>query len=108
MTHTDEDDVDPVPASAPFARGGEQLLLFPQAEPLTPEEMRLLLERSVGSPVRLLMTKNRASVLTFKRGDDGSYEVRLQHVFLSAPDDVLEAIVQFVRRPTRQTRERVV
>ena len=96
------------PPARPAPRGGEQLVLFPQAEPLAPEEMRSLLERAVGSPVRLSMTKNRASVLTFKRAGDGSYDVRLQHVFLSAPDDVLEAIVQFVRRPTRAARERVV
>jgi hypothetical protein len=85
-----------------------QLLLFPPAEPLDEAQMASFLERGVGAPVRLTLTRNRTSVLTFKRATDGAFEVRLQRVFLEAPDDILNAVVNFVRRPTRATREQVV
>ncbi len=92
---------------APRPECERQLLLFP-TEALEPERLRSWLERGIGAPVNLVLTTNRASVLTFKRGAGGSYEVRLQRLFLDAPDDVLNALVAFVKRPTRPARERVV
>src|SRR5262245_16250328 len=91
-----------------FCCSERQLLLFPQAAALEPERLRDLLERGLDAPVRLVLTRNRTAVLTFKRENGGGYEVRIQRIFLEAPDDVLEAVIQFVRRPTRQARERVV
>lgn len=75
--------------------------------PRTPEALRERIERGVGRPVELVLTENRTSVLTF-REDAGRVRVRLQRVFLEAPDDILDAVVAFVRRPVAAARERVV
>lgn len=84
-----------------------QLLLFGAAPPRTPDALRARLERGLGQPVDLVLTTNRTSVLTFKHVAE-RLEVRLQRIFLEAPEDVLDAVVTFVRRPIGAARERVI
>jgi hypothetical protein len=98
----------PAPEGAPPPRALEtQLLLFADADPLAPDAMRALLERRLGAPVRLALTRNRTSVLTFQKRPGGGFDLRMQRVFLEAPDDVVDAIVSFVLRPSRAAREKV-
>jgi hypothetical protein len=83
-----------------------QLLLF-TPPPRTPEGLRARLERGLGRPVDLVLTANRTSVLTY-RHHGGRVEVRIQRVFLEAPEPVLDAVVAFVGRGDRRARDRVV
>jgi hypothetical protein len=85
----------------------QQLLLFGANEPRTPDLLRARLERGLGQPVDLVLTTNRTSVLTFKQLAD-RLQVRLQRIFLEAPEDVLDAVVAFVERPAGAARARVI
>lgn len=55
---------------------------------------RMLAER-VGQPVRLVVTDNRSTMLSAKP-KGGRLEVRLHHMFLTAHEDVLEAVGDYL------------
>jgi len=84
-----------------------QLLLFPDAASRAPEETAALLAARLGAPVRLTATRNRTSVLTFKRAKGGGFDLRMHAVFVDAPDEVLDAIALFLTRPVRAARDKV-
>ena len=57
----------------------------------TPEELRNLVSRKAGRPVSLTLTRNRVSMVSVRFSPDG-VTLRLNHAFLSAPDDVIDAL----------------
>jgi hypothetical protein len=77
-----------------------QLALEPVLRPQTADELRELLRRL--GPDRhygVRLTQNRTVVVSFS-----STEIRVHRGFLEAPDDVLEAVVDFVHARTRRKR----
>jgi len=69
------------------------------------EEIRRRLSRLTGKTVVITITDNRCSVVYVSPGASGSVSVRLHHMFLEAPPEVLKALAQFIRRPTRGCRD---
>ncbi|HZI95254.1 MAG TPA: SprT-like domain-containing protein [Patescibacteria group bacterium] len=63
-------------------------------------ELRRRLERHTGKPISLTVTDNRTSMVYVSPGNLGLVKVRVHHMFLDAPQDVVAALGQFVRRPT--------
>jgi hypothetical protein len=57
--------------------------------------------------VVLTITDNRWSVVYVSPGAGGSVKVRLHHMFLDASPEVLQALSQFIRRPTKGCRDRL-
>jgi hypothetical protein len=51
----------------------------------------------LGLPVHLTLTDNRATLVSFRRRPD-ALRVRVHHLFLDAPDDVVRAIATFIGR----------
>jgi len=88
-----------------YREGESQLLLFDDLGPLEPAALRERLERRLQRPVDLVLTRNRTNVLSFSEREDGTIRVRLQRVFLEAPEHVLDAVASFIRRPRREARE---
>lgn len=62
-------------------------------------ELRRRLERHTGKPISLTVTDNRTSMVYVSPGSLGLVKVRVHHMFLDAPYDVVSALGQFVRRP---------
>lgn len=69
------------------------------------EEIRRKLSRLAGKPVALTITDNRCSMVYVSPGRSGTVKVRLHHMFLLAPPDVLRSVAQFIRRPTVACRQ---
>ena len=70
-------------------------------------ELRRRLERRTGKPIALIITNNRSSMVSVSPGGSGLVRVRLHHMFLDAPPEVVGALAQFVRRPTGQCHRRL-
>ncbi|HKY33985.1 MAG TPA: SprT-like domain-containing protein [Candidatus Polarisedimenticolia bacterium] len=63
-------------------------------------ELRRRLERKAGKPVALTVTDNRSSMVSVVPSGTGMVKLRLHHMFLDAPPDVVAALSLFIRRPT--------
>ncbi|MHB1845512.1 MAG: hypothetical protein ACYCWW_11845, partial [Deltaproteobacteria bacterium] len=62
--------------------------------PLQGHQLAAVLERLAREPIRLTMHDNRSTMVSFRRVR-GTLELRLHHMFLSAQQELLEAIVDF-------------
>lgn len=71
------------------------------------DDIRRALSRLTGKVVVLTITDNRCSMVYVSPGPNGTVKVRLHHMFLLAPPDVLRSLAQFIRRPTRACRQRL-
>jgi len=65
------------------------------------EDIRKRLSRLTGKVVVLTVTDNRTSMLYVGPGPNGSVKVRVHHMFLLASPEVLKALAQYIRRPTK-------
>lgn len=54
-----------------------------------------------GAPVRLAVTDNRSTMVSFRRRPEGLV-VRLHHMFLEAPDTVVVAVAEYASKGRRQ------
>jgi hypothetical protein len=54
----------------------------------------------LGIPVRLAVTDNRSTMVSFRRADE-SLRLRLHHMFLDAPEPVVQAIAEYAGRGRR-------
>ncbi len=63
-------------------------------------DLRRRLERRVGKPISLTLTDNRSSMVYVSPGLRGLVRVRLHHMFMAAPPDVVVALAEFIRRPS--------
>ena len=63
-------------------------------------ELRRRLERGAGKPILMTITDNRSSMVYVIPGSRGFVKVRLHHMFLDAPQPIVKALAQFIRRPT--------
>lgn len=59
------------------------------------------LAAQAGAPVRLAVTDNRSTMVSFRRRP-GALSVRLHHMFLEAPDEVVLAVADYAVRGRRQ------
>ncbi|MDR0362810.1 MAG: hypothetical protein LBJ46_09035 [Planctomycetota bacterium] len=64
----------------------------PGRREMTPGELQETLSRLSGNRVLLVVTDNRRRMVSVRRGGPGFREVRLQRIFLSAPDEVVRAL----------------
>lgn len=64
------------------------------------------LSQRLGVPVHLRLTDNRATLVSFRRVDSG-VRLRLHHLFLDAPDDVVHAIALYAARSDASAAERL-
>jgi len=71
------------------------------------EELIRKLSRQTGKPVVLTITDNRCSMVYVSPGANGTVKVRLHHMFLLAPPEVLQELTRFIRRPTLTCRQRL-
>jgi hypothetical protein len=55
----------------------------------------------VGAPVRLAVTDNRSTMVSFRRRP-GGLSLRLHHMFLEAPDEVVVAVAEYAARGRAQ------
>ena len=62
-------------------------------------DLRQRLERRTGKPISLTLTDNRTSMVYVSPGSLGLVKVRLHHMFLDAPPEIVAALGQFIRRP---------
>ncbi len=58
------------------------------------------LSRELGLPVRLSVTDNRSTMVSFRRGQS-ALRLRLHHMFLDAPQPVVQAIADYAGRGSR-------
>ncbi len=81
--------------------------LAPLAPPPRPvvlaraEVLATRLSRDLGMRVRLAVTDNRSTMLSFKR-NASALSVRLHHMFLDAPEDVVQALADYAGRGARK------
>ena len=68
------------------------------------EDIRRRLSRLTGKAVVLTITDNRCSVVYVSPGPGGVVKVRLHHMFLDAPPEVILALGRFIRRPNKSCR----
>lgn len=59
------------------------------------------LAQAVGAPVRLAVTNNRSTMVSFRRRP-GELSLRLHHMFLSAPDEVVRAVAEYAGKGRAQ------
>ncbi len=64
-------------------------------------EIRRRLQRLTGKVISLTVTNNRSSMVYVTPGSWGLVNVRVHHMFLDAPPDVVRALAQFICRPTQ-------
>jgi len=74
-----------------------------EALPLAAELARRL-SSLLGGPVHLRLTDNRATLVSFRRGPEG-LRLRVHHLFLGAPDPVVEALAAYAGRTDAQASE---
>jgi hypothetical protein len=85
-----------------------QLSLFEAPRPVRPlpppdevlfkaDHLALRLSRELAVPVRLSVTDNRSTMVSFRRGPT-ALRLRLHHMFLDAPDAVVQAIANYAGR----------
>lgn len=71
-----------------------------------PEELRNLICRRAGIPVSLTFTRNRVSMVSVRFLPSG-VTLRLNHAFLSAPADVIEALGNYLAGRSREEWKKV-
>ncbi len=64
------------------------------------ESLAWRLSADLGIPVRLAVTDNRSTMVSFRRGSN-VLQLRLHHMFLDAPDPVLRAVADYAGRGNR-------
>ncbi len=64
------------------------------------ERLAFRLSASLGVPVRLSVTDNRSTMVSFRRGQ-ASLSVRIHHMFLDAPESVVRALADYTGRGSR-------
>jgi len=72
----------------------------------TPEELRNLVCRIAGLPVALALTRNRVSMVSARFSPNG-ITLRLNHAFLSAPADVIDALGRYLAVRSREDWKKV-
>lgn len=70
--------------------------VFPRAESIA-----FWLSKQLGIAVRLAITDNRSTMVSFRRGPK-TLQLRLHHMFLEAPEKVLHAVADFTWRGKRE------
>ncbi|ABF91397.1 hypothetical protein MXAN_7050 [Myxococcus xanthus DK 1622] len=74
-----------------------------EALPLAADLARRL-SSILGLPVHLRLTDNRATLVSFRRGEEG-LRLRIHHLFLGAPDAVVQAMAAYAGRADAQAGE---
>jgi len=64
---------------------------------MTESSLRELLERGLGRPIKLVLTRNASSMLSAVQ-KTGVQHVRLHEMFLAAGPDIIEEIIVFIRK----------
>lgn len=98
----------PAPASARSSARQGRAAPEPMTEAPPPREVVLAraehlayrLSADLGVPVRLSVTDNRSTMVSFRRGA-AALSVRVHHMFLDAPDPVVRALADYAGRGTR-------
>ena len=67
----------------------------------TPQELYEALCRHGGRPAGLTLTRNRVSLLSIQFDASGAARVRLSQMFLTAPDEVITALGQYLAKRSR-------
>ena len=61
-----------------------------------------------GTDVRVTITDNRHSLLSWRRDDQGGYVIRAHHMFLDAPEDVAVAVGRWMVGPRVDCQDRLI
>lgn len=67
------------------------------ATPRSPLDVQDELSRRTGKRIRLVLTNNKSSMITARRKEGGILEVRMQRMFMRAPDDVFDDVIDVLR-----------
>ena len=103
----------PLPVDAPPAAPvrnrlaeGQNRVAHPPREEIwaRAEALAFSLSRDLGMPVRLSVTDNRSTMVSFKRAPEG-LRLRLHHMFLEAPQAVVQAVADYAGRGRRAAGE---
>jgi len=101
-----EASANPTPRIAPLQRSTPPQLppnaAIRNADPclLAAEDLRATLEAAVRLRIQLRITNNRATVMSVRYENAGQLaQLRLHHMFLSAPDEIVDALAHWVRHP---------
>jgi hypothetical protein len=87
-----------LPPIQPAAEQARRNLLLPRDEVLVrAERLAVRLSRDLGMPVRLSVTDNRSTMVSFRRAPN-NLRLRLHHMFLDAPEGVVRAIADYAGR----------
>ncbi len=68
------------------------------------DRIKLVLKKSLDSEVRIILTDNRASIISARKNSLG-WTVRLHHMFCAADQEVLETLCSFLNRPTEEDKK---
>lgn len=91
----------------------KQLSLLDMAQPLLPASLRdpdefaAELAGLVGSPVRIILTPNRASLISVREDRDGIRTARIQQAFRAADRETMKALARFLMKPDKRCRARI-
>lgn len=94
----------PFAIPSPGLETGAPVPLTPPPHPVVVARAEVLasrLSRDLGMRVRLAVTDNRSTMLSFKR-NASALSVRLHHMFLDAPEDVVQALADYAGRGARK------
>jgi hypothetical protein len=87
----------PNPRSVPVRPSAERALLLGKASQLAHG-----ISSELGVPVRLAVTDNRSTMVSFRRAGSG-LRLRVHHMFLEAPGDIVKAIAHYAGRGCRRS-----
>ena len=59
-------------------------------------QLKTVLERQLRAPVRLFLTENVSTMISYRWEDDGRVRVRVHRAFADADDDVMRALASFI------------
>lgn len=77
------------------------------AELMGEQEFKVRLRALVASPVEIVLTTNRSSVVSVRTGRGGVRVLRVQHAFRAADARTLEAVARFALSPDDWSRSRI-
>ncbi len=66
------------------------------------------LEQLLGEPVKAIITDNVSSLITFRRIPGSGLHLRIHHMFLHAPPDIVHALAKWFKSPRRSAAGRTI
>ncbi len=71
------------------------------------DEFKQRLGAMIPCPVKIVLTRNRSSLITVRTRPDGSFVARVQHAFRAADKKTLKSLAGYISRPNKRSLKRI-